>query len=111
MGYSGAADAGIALATVLDVAEPDETILVLSAVDGCDAMLLRTTDQLASSRQVTPVSVQRAEGIVVPHLTYLSWHGLVDARTAAPTRAGPARRAAGRARRGVEVRLRRNTLP
>ena len=48
IGYSGTADAGIALASVLDVAEPDETILVVSAVDGCDAMLLRTTARAAA---------------------------------------------------------------
>jgi 3-hydroxy-3-methylglutaryl CoA synthase len=69
VGFSGAADAGIALASVLDVAEPDETILVVSAFDGCDAVLLRTTAELLLARQSTPLSLQRAEGIVVPHLT------------------------------------------
>jgi 3-hydroxy-3-methylglutaryl CoA synthase/uncharacterized OB-fold protein len=78
VGFSGVADAGIALASVLDVAEPDETILVVSAFDGCDAVLLRTTTQLPLARQSTPVSLQRAQGMVVPHLTYLSWHGLVE---------------------------------
>ena len=92
VGFSGTADAGIALASVLDVAEPDETILVLSAVDGCDAVLLRTTAQLPLSRQSTSVSMQRAEGMVVPHLTYLSWHGLVDLEP--PRRPEPDRPAA-----------------
>lgn len=99
-GHCGAADAGIALASVLDVAEPDETILVVSAFDGCDALLLRTTDQLASSRQVTPVAVQRAEGIVVPHLTYLSWHGLVELEP--PRRPEPDRPAAPPAARSED---------
>ncbi len=92
VGFSGAADAGIALASVLDVAEPDETILVLSAFDGCDAVLLRTTTQLPLARQSIPVSVQRAEGIVVPHLTYLSWQGLVELEP--PRRPEPDRPAA-----------------
>ena len=99
-GYSGTADAGIALASALDVAEPDETILVVSAFDGCDALLLRTTDQLTKSRQATPVGVQRAEGIVVPHLTYLSWHGLVELEP--PRRPEPDRPAAPPAARGEE---------
>lgn len=99
-GYSGTADAGIALASALDVAEPDETILVVSAFDGCDALLLRTTDQLTKSRQATPVGVQRAEGIVVPHLTYLSWHGLVELEP--PRRPEPDRPAAPPAARGGE---------
>jgi 3-hydroxy-3-methylglutaryl CoA synthase/uncharacterized OB-fold protein len=92
IGFSGVADAGIALASVLDVAEPEESILVLSAFDGCDAVLLRATAQLPLARQSTPVSLQRAEGIVVPHLTYLSWHGLVELEP--PRRPEPDRPAA-----------------
>ncbi|WP_370501021.1 OB-fold domain-containing protein [Mycolicibacterium sp. jd] len=100
VGFSGAADAGIALAAVLDVAEADETILVVSAFDGCDAVLLRTTGQLPLCRQLTPVSLQRAEGLVVPHLTYLSWHGLVELEP--PRRPEPDRPAAPPAARAEE---------
>jgi uncharacterized OB-fold protein len=100
VGFSGTADAGIALASVLDAAAPDETILVLSAVDGCDAMLLRTTAQLPKRRQAIPVGVQRAKGIVVPHLTYLSWHGLVELEP--PRRPEPDRPAAPPAARAEE---------
>jgi 3-hydroxy-3-methylglutaryl CoA synthase/uncharacterized OB-fold protein len=92
VGFSGVADAGIALAGVLDIAEPDETILVVSAYDGCDAVLIRTTARLPLARQSIPVSLQRAEGIVVPHLTYLSWHGLVELEP--PRRPEPDRPAA-----------------
>jgi hydroxymethylglutaryl-CoA synthase len=92
VGFSGVADAGIALASVLDIAEPGETILVVSAFDGCDAVLLRTTAQLPLARQSTPVSRQLAEGMVVPHLTYLSWHGLVELEP--PRRPEPDRPAA-----------------
>jgi hydroxymethylglutaryl-CoA synthase len=99
-GFSGVADAGIALASVLDVAEPDETVLVISAFDGCDAVLLRTTAQLPLSRQSTPVSEQRGGGIVVPHLTYLSWHGLVELEP--PRRPEPDRPAAPPAARAEE---------
>ncbi|KAA0080127.1 hydroxymethylglutaryl-CoA synthase [Mycolicibacterium sp. P9-64] len=100
VGFSGVADAGIALASVLDVAEPDETILVISAFDGCDAVLLRTTAQLPLARQSVPVSVQREQGIVVPHLTYLSWHGLVELEP--PRRPEPDRPAAPPAARGEQ---------
>jgi uncharacterized OB-fold protein len=100
VGFSGVADAGIALASVLDVAEPGETILVVSAFDGCDAVLLRTTAQLPLARQSTPVSVQRAEGMVVPHLTYLSWHGLVQLEP--PRRPEPDRPAAPPAGRAAK---------
>jgi hydroxymethylglutaryl-CoA synthase len=100
IGFSGTADAGVALASVLDVAEPDETILVISAFDGCDSVLLRTTERLPLARQATPVSVQRVEGIVVPHLTYLSWHGLVELEP--PRRPEPDRPAAPPAARAEE---------
>jgi 3-hydroxy-3-methylglutaryl CoA synthase/uncharacterized OB-fold protein len=100
VGFSGTADAGIALAAVLDVAGPEETILVISAYDGCDAVLLRTTDRLPLARQMTPVSFERAEGLVVPHLTYLSWHGLVEIEP--PRRPEPDRPAAPPAARAEE---------
>jgi 3-hydroxy-3-methylglutaryl CoA synthase/uncharacterized OB-fold protein len=100
VGFSGAADAGIALAAVLDVAEPGETILVVSAYDGCDAALLRATERLTRARQSTPVGLQRAEGIVVPHLTYLSWHGLVEVEP--PRRPEPDRPAAPPAARAED---------
>lgn len=100
VGFSGAADAAIALCSALDVAAPGDTILVLSAYDGCDALLLRATDQLASARQATPVNAQRAGGIAVPRLTYLSWHGLVELEP--PRRPEPDRPAAPPAARAEE---------
>jgi hydroxymethylglutaryl-CoA synthase len=78
IGFSGACDAALTLCGVLDTAEAGETILVLSAVDGCDAMLLRTTSALPRARQPRPVAAQRAGGLPVAHLTYLSWRGLVE---------------------------------
>lgn len=100
IGFSGAADAGLALAAVLDGAGPGETVLIVSAVDGCDALLLRTSDLLPGRRQASPVRAQLAGGREVPHLTYLAWRGLVEQelpRRPEPDRpAGPpAARAAG----------------
>ena len=78
IGFSGAADPLLGLAAVLDVAGPGETILVLSAVDGCDGLLLRTTDLLASRRAVRPVAAQLEAGRDVRYTTYLSWRGLLE---------------------------------
>ncbi|ORB30340.1 hypothetical protein [Ilumatobacter coccineus YM16-304] [Mycolicibacterium parafortuitum] len=78
VGFSGAADAAIALTGVLDVADPGDTILVLSATDGCDALVLRTTAALPAARQPTPLAIQLEGGRPVPPLTYLSWRGLVE---------------------------------
>ncbi|WP_179467934.1 zinc ribbon domain-containing protein [Mycolicibacterium vinylchloridicum] len=77
VGHSGAADAAIALCDALDVAEPGDTILVVSATDGCDAVVLQTTAALPGARQQRAVAAQRADGIPADYLKYLSWRGLV----------------------------------
>jgi hydroxymethylglutaryl-CoA synthase len=92
IGFSGACDATVALCAVLDEAQPGETILVISAVDGCDALLLRATAALPAARQTRSVSVQRAGGLPVEHLTYLSWRELVELEP--PRRPEPDRPAA-----------------
>jgi len=78
VGFLGAADVAVALAGVLDTAGAGETILVLSAVDGCDAWVLRTTDLLPSRRQREPLALQLSGGNPIPYLTYLSWRGLLE---------------------------------
>ena len=100
IGHSGAADAGLALAAVLDTAGPDQTILVLSAADGCDAVLLRTTGELPGRRQPVPLADQLASGARVPYVTYLSWRGQLDRE--APRRPEPDRPAAPPSARGEQ---------
>ncbi|WP_067904408.1 OB-fold domain-containing protein [Nocardia vaccinii] len=78
IGHAGTADAGIALAAALDIAEPGETILVISAADGCDAVLFRATDRLPQARQSVPVATQVDQGLPVPYSTYLIWRGFLD---------------------------------
>jgi 3-hydroxy-3-methylglutaryl CoA synthase/uncharacterized OB-fold protein len=78
IGHSGAADAAIALCDALDIAETGDTILVISATDGCDAMVLQGTAALPGARQSRPVAAQRDNGIPADYLKYLSWRGLID---------------------------------
>lgn len=100
VGFFGAADLVVALAGVLDTAGSGETILLLSAVDGCDAWVLRTTDLLPSRRQPVPLVDQLASGREVPYLTYLSWRGLVEREL--PRRPEPDRPAGPPSARAVE---------
>lgn len=86
-GHCGAADSGLGLAEVLDRAEPGETVLLLSAADGCDALLLRVTEHILTGRQPQPVAAQLVSGRDVPYVTYLSWRGLLDRE--APRRPEP----------------------
>ncbi|GGN19904.1 OB-fold domain-containing protein [Streptomyces fuscichromogenes] len=78
LGHTGAADPGLALADLLDRAGAGETILLLSAADGCDAVLLRTTDRLPDARQPEPVAGQLAAGRPVSYPAYLTWRGWLD---------------------------------
>lgn len=99
LGFSGAADVLVALADVLDRAEPGQTVLVVSAVDGSDAWLLRTTDLLPARRQPVPLAQQVTGGIPVPYPTYLSWRGLLAREM--PRRPEPDRPAGPPSLRGV----------
>ena len=92
IGHAGTADVGLALAAVLDTAEPHQTILVISAADGCDGLLLRTTDRISEGRQPVSVANQLADGTDVSYATYLSWRGLLDREP--PRRPEPDRAAA-----------------
>ncbi|KAA0120918.1 OB-fold domain-containing protein [Mycolicibacterium sp. P9-22] len=99
IGHAGAADALIALAGVLDGAAPGDSIVVISAVDGCDVVVLQTTAALAAQRQARPLADQRSAGLPVEQLTYLSWRGLVELE--APRRPEPERAAAPPAARSA----------
>lgn len=78
VGHAGAADIGLALAAVLDVAGPGESILLISAADGADAFLFETTDRLTVDRQPVPVRDQLENGITVEYARYLGWRGVID---------------------------------
>ncbi len=99
VGFAGSADPLLGLAHALDTAGPEETILLLSATDGCDALLLRTTAALPDHRQPAPVRRQKEGGRPVPMTTYLSWRGLLELEP--PRRPEPDRPAAPPAARGA----------
>lgn len=92
LGYAGAADAGLRLIAALEAAEPGQTILLLNAVDGCDATVLRTTDRIAAWQSPLALAVQLEGGRDVPYATYLTWRGHLDRE--GPRRPEPERPAA-----------------
>jgi 3-hydroxy-3-methylglutaryl CoA synthase/uncharacterized OB-fold protein len=100
IGHCGAADLGLGLAAILDGADVGETILVVSAVDGCDAVVLRTTDRLTRRRQTRPVANQLAAGARVSYPSYLTWRGQLIRE--APRRPDPERPAAPPSARGEQ---------
>jgi hydroxymethylglutaryl-CoA synthase len=75
--YSGASLVG--LAAVLDVAKPDERILVTSYGSGAgsDAYLLRTTSQLPDKRQRQKINVKfQAENPFIEYVDYTTYRRL-----------------------------------
>ncbi|TCO62107.1 OB-fold domain-containing protein [Actinocrispum wychmicini] len=101
LGQAGAADAGVQLAAVLDLAEPGQHIVVVSLADGADAVVLRTTDALVSGRQRIPFGDQAAAcDDPVDQFTVLRWRGLLPVEdlprpTPKAPMGPPARRATG----------------
>jgi hydroxymethylglutaryl-CoA synthase len=96
VGNLGAADAGVALADVLDRAEPGQLIAVLVLADGADAFVLRTTDALPAAqaaRQASgagTVEEQAAAGRSdLPYTRFLTWRGQL--RPEPPRRPDPER--------------------
>ena len=78
VGRAGAAYAGLVLARALDHAKPGERLLVVSVADGCDALVLETTERLADGRPAR--SVDRwieSKRNDLPYNTYLKWRGVL----------------------------------
>ncbi len=82
IGNLGAAQAGVALADVLERAQPGQLIVVLSLADGADALVLRTTDALPAAQAarraagVPTVAEQVAAGRDdLSYAAFLAWRG------------------------------------
>ncbi|MFH8735184.1 zinc ribbon domain-containing protein [Streptomyces sp. NPDC017964] len=92
IGATGTAQPGVLLASALDEAGPDETVLLLVLGDGADALVFRTTAELAAWRErrpYAPVAEQAAEGREVTYQTFLTWRGFL--RREPPRRPDPER--------------------
>lgn len=94
VGYAGAADLGLRLADTLAVAKPGETVLLVSAADGADALVLgvRRPPRPAAESAETP----RRD---VSYATFLTWRGRLDREQ--PRRPDPDRPAAPPAARNA----------
>ncbi|WP_205698878.1 OB-fold domain-containing protein [Conexibacter sp. SYSU D00693] len=74
-GNLGAAQAGVGLADALDRAQPGEHVLVVSAADGADALVLRVTDAIAGRPATAGPRAQLGLAEEVDYATYLTWRG------------------------------------
>ena len=94
VGNTGTAHIGMMTSSVLDGAEPGQTVLVVQVSDGATAVVLRTTDAIAGYQSADPIAEQVAAGNDgLAYQTYLTWRGVLAARAAPPARPRASRRA------------------
>ncbi len=98
------AHAGLLLARALDQARAGERILVVSAGDGCDALVLEVTDRIEAGRPRHSVDTwlgSKRDDLV--YNTYLKWRGILPFEP--PRRPDPERPAAPPMRRAVHWKM------
>jgi hydroxymethylglutaryl-CoA synthase len=87
IGNTGAAHAGLLLADVLDRAQADQVIAVVSLADGADVTLWRTTAALGARGARAGVAAQLNSPGRVAYATFLTWRGVI--RREPPRRPDP----------------------
>ncbi len=102
IGNAGAAQAGLALADLLDAAMAGETLLLISLADGADALILRATEAIAASRG-EPLRAQFDRGVTIGYPQYLLWRERLAAER--PRRPDPDRPSAPFAWRNRRYKL------
>jgi hydroxymethylglutaryl-CoA synthase len=99
VGQAGSAHGALVLASLLERADPGETIALVSLADGADVTVLRTTAAVATWRPVVPVADQVANGATLDYARFLAWRGMVTPEP--PRRPEPARVSSAAAGRSV----------
>jgi uncharacterized OB-fold protein len=99
-GNLGAANLGVQLADVLDRARPGQVVLVISAADGADAMVLRVTDAIERRPRGAGTRAQLDLARDVEYAAFLTWRGALRREPPrrpdpVPPQAPPAARATG----------------
>lgn len=79
VGTTGSSHGLLALANVLDGAEPGQLIMLISLADGVDVHFFRTTDAIAEYSPSSPVAQQIADGNdSLDYNKFLTWRGFLD---------------------------------
>jgi uncharacterized OB-fold protein len=100
VGQTGAAHPSLLLSAVLESAEPDRLIALVSVADGADVLLLRTTGAVSGFVPARSVAAQVGAGGPLPYGKYLAWRGFLPVEP--PRRPEPGRVSASAASRSVE---------
>ncbi|MBE9539000.1 MAG: OB-fold domain-containing protein [Proteobacteria bacterium] len=93
VGRSGTANIGLQLAFTLDSARPGDLLLLISAVDGCDVLVLEVTENIHAGRpQRTVEQWLASKSADLDYHSYLKWRGIMPFEP--PRRPEPERPAA-----------------
>ena len=101
VGNTGTAHWALMLANVLDTAAPGDVVLVAQLADGCDAFLMRVTDEIESFRARQSITVAdqiAATNTGLDYPSFMTWRGFLDREP--PRRPEPDRPAAPPSMRG-----------
>lgn len=88
VGNTGSAQPLLMLAALLEQAEPDQLVALVSLADGADVIVLRTTAAIAARRGPT-LAAQIGSGAPLPYGKFLAWRGMMTVEP--PRRPEPAR--------------------
>jgi hydroxymethylglutaryl-CoA synthase len=102
VGHLGAAQPALLLASALESVEPGQIAALVSAHDGADVLIVRTTDAIADAdaRRAPTVADQAEHGQALPYGKFLSWRGMLEIEP--PRRPEPQRVSASAAARSTD---------
>ena len=100
VGNTGTAHSLLLLAHELEQAQPNQTIAVVSLIDGVDILVFRTTDAIDSHAVSRPLSAQIAAKGKVSYGKFLNWRGQLQVQP--PNRLEPERPSMSAAARSGE---------
>lgn len=103
IGFTGTAHLGLALGQILEKANPGQTILLVQASDGADAVLLRATDQVSNPEVVQGPWTGRNQSTELDYFSFLTWRGVL--RREPPRRPDPESPAAPSVARNAQWKM------
>ena len=104
IGNTGTAAAMMMLVAALEEARPGDRILFASYGDGCDALILRATEEISRIRSKPTIKDRLARKMPIDYGKYLNWRDLVPVEASTlPQRSEPSLPARWRERRSISA--------
>ncbi len=89
IGNAGAAHPGLLLCSMLETAEPNQTLALIWLADGAEVLIFRTTEAIQAFKPALPLAAQLDQGAEVSYMIFLRWRGFLKVQP--PNRPEPPR--------------------